>query len=425
MPLSDSSQNRSNILSPNYARDDFLIFFFMKTRRFLFFLVFFSFLFLFCILKNSKNPENALIKTDPKKESKSEIISKSVLIGYANSDPIKILSAHRFGTEITVILASYGYLSRRLICRFFDSDKKEISNHPVTVFPEFTVRCHSEAVGSFYVALTINKRDKIEEIVKIEEEKPEKGTFFSVCLAPLWGSSPKWLHLIEFYEFYKIQGAEKFYIYVSDIDKSTEKVLEYYRNISEVIFIGNATKCTKKHRCRHEMQLQDCVTRTRSATTWVATVDLDERIFPINEDSRIIDLLRSPDKRTGEYRFRCQWTLRYSEVSEEPKMAELPMMTWHNTSHVAPENHTSKSIVRPIHVDSMGVHGVQKFQNGFRVQLIPPEVAVVRHYRLVKGWSFFLAEAETFGAFSQYFVSENVEKVLKNCAQIAIDRIFG
>ncbi|VDK65220.1 unnamed protein product [Cylicostephanus goldi] len=40
----------------------------------------------------------------------------------------------------------------------------------------------------------------------IEEHKPDQQQhYFSVCLAPLWGNTPKWLMLIEFIEYYLSQ----------------------------------------------------------------------------------------------------------------------------------------------------------------------------------------------------------------------------
>ncbi|KAK6010980.1 hypothetical protein OSTOST_23946 [Ostertagia ostertagi] len=64
--------------------------------------------------------------------------------------------------------------------------------------------------------------------------------------------------------------------------------------------------------------------------------------------------------------------------------SRLPMDEWHNTSHVAPLNHTTKSIIQPMKVEGMGVHQVLRFSPGATVLLVPPEDAVVRHYRLTR-----------------------------------------
>ncbi|KAK6042915.1 hypothetical protein COOONC_19581 [Cooperia oncophora] len=41
-----------------------------------------------------------------------------------------------------------------------------------------------------------------------KKERASRKDFLSVCLAPLWGSAPKWLLLIEFIEYYRLQGVE-------------------------------------------------------------------------------------------------------------------------------------------------------------------------------------------------------------------------
>lgn len=354
------------------------------------------------------------------------VISKSVLIGYSNADKLTIFSSFTGDDGTTVILSSYGYLNRRVYCRLFDENRQEIYQKAVAVFPELTIKCsESSSVKAEFVAVTINKKDVPGNMKQIYKEKETKNkSEFTVCLAPLYGESPKVLMLMEFIEYYKLQGADHFLIYSFNISKETENVLDFYRNSSnlEVIQMGNETKCLNRHRCRHEMQLQDCVFRTQKYSSWVATVDLDERIMMIDEKSTLLDYIRNcNDHKISELRFRCQWTLRYSEISSgAPQIENLPMITWHNTSHVAPQNHTTKSIIRSRNVDSMGVHGVQKFRNPiYGVRLVEPEIAVVRHYRLIKGWSFFLREAESFGNFFHFQLSPGLSsRIIERVAKI-------
>ncbi|ULT94725.1 hypothetical protein L3Y34_003877 [Caenorhabditis briggsae] len=296
-------------------------------------------------------------KLKPKPDN---IISKSVLIGYSNADNLTIFSSFTGPKGTTVILSSYGYLNRRVYCRLFDANKKEIYQKAVSVFPEFTIKCSEDAsLRPAYVAVTINKKDIPRNMKRMlsQETKTttsQKKSELTVCLAPLFGESPKVLMLIEFIEYYKLQGADNFLIYSFQSTQETEHLLNFYRNSSsstnmEIIRIGNETKCLNRHRCRHEMQLQDCVFRNQYKAEWVVTVDLDERIMPIDEDSTLLSLTRKRrNSKISELRFRCQWTLRYSDVSPgPPQIKNLPMIVWHNTSHVAPQNHTTKSIIRP------------------------------------------------------------------------------
>ncbi|KAJ1373963.1 hypothetical protein KIN20_036525 [Parelaphostrongylus tenuis] len=178
------------------------------------------------------------------------------------------------------------------------------------------------------------------------------------------------------------------------------------------------------------MQLQDCVYRTRGRSTWVATVDLDERIS-ITGDKTISEFIKSTaTKHHGELRFRCRWILRTEETPVDPKIwrlngSQIPMAEWHNTSHVAPVNHTAKSIVQPTKVESMGVHQALRFAPGAHLYLVPPEKAVVRHYRLTNGWTFFLEEVETFGSFEYTGIASDKLKALNISVMQRINQVFN
>ncbi|CAJ0606904.1 unnamed protein product [Cylicocyclus nassatus] len=363
----------------------------------------------------------------------SQLIQRSVLIRYGDTDPLAIFSAHKYQGNVTVILSSYGYMMRRLFCRFFDKEQVEIfPPRQITVFPEFTARCGSYEKASF-VAVTLNDDEKVgkSEMQRIEEPRAGQQHYFSVCLAPLWGNSPKWLMLIEFIEYYLLQGAQHFYIYKQNADILTEAVLRTYINegIIEVIEINEETNCLKRHRCRHEMQLQDCTYRSRGRSKWVATVDLDERIS-MNSGKDLKNFIKSVDKESyGELRFRCRWVLRQAEAPTDPTLwrsegAQIPMAIWHNTSHVAPVNHTSKSIIQPLKVEGMSVHQVLRFSPDADAFLVPSETAVVRHYRHVQGWTFFLKEAESFGSFEKTDVSKHLLDALQNKVRQKADELF-
>ncbi|XGW10397.1 hypothetical protein V3C99_012134, partial [Haemonchus contortus] len=303
--------------------------------------------------------EQTKIGSAANKKPRRSLIEKSVLLRYGDTDPLTIFSAYSHSDRTTVIIAAYGYMMRRLFCRLFDDQHQEIL--PATqslVFPEFTIHCPPSNHARF-VALSLNAFDAVtlQDMHKIGEK-----SFLSVCLAPLWGTSPKWLLLIEFIEYYRLQGVEYFYIYRQSLDNYADMVLNDYENegILEIVNISESTNCLKRHRCRHEMQLQDCVFRTRGRSDWVATVDLDERIS-VNGGST---------------------------------------------------------------VESMGVHQVLRFSPGTTVRLVPPEDAVVRHYRLTKGWTYFLKEAETFGSFEDTYVAPELLEAIQLAVNNKVNKLF-
>ncbi|XGW10396.1 hypothetical protein V3C99_012134 [Haemonchus contortus] len=381
--------------------------------------------------------EQTKIGSAANKKPRRSLIEKSVLLRYGDTDPLTIFSAYSHSDRTTVIIAAYGYMMRRLFCRLFDDQHQEIL--PATqslVFPEFTIHCPPSNHARF-VALSLNAFDAVtlQDMHKIQavgrsDSKGEKS-FLSVCLAPLWGTSPKWLLLIEFIEYYRLQGVEYFYIYRQSLDNYADMVLNDYENegILEIVNISESTNCLKRHRCRHEMQLQDCVFRTRGRSDWVATVDLDERIS-VNGGSTVRQYIESHALPVNaELRFRCRWLLRLKEIPADPiqwrmEDSRIPMDVWHNTSHVAPLNHTTKSIIQPSKVESMGVHQVLRFSPGTTVRLVPPEDAVVRHYRLTKGWTYFLKEAETFGSFEDTYVAPELLEAIQLAVNNKVNKLF-
>uniref|UniRef100_A0A0N4Y3H9 Glycosyltransferase family 92 protein n=1 Tax=Nippostrongylus brasiliensis TaxID=27835 RepID=A0A0N4Y3H9_NIPBR len=256
----------------------------------------------------------------------------------------------------------------------FDADFKEIlPSAEALVFPEFTVHCPASDKAKF-VALTLNDDDHVDQrdMHQFDTANDDSRSFFSVCLAPLWGDSPKWLMLAEFVEYYRLQ---------QNTDNLTEALLEDYvsNGVVEVVDVPDTTNCLKRHRCRHELQLQDCVYRLRGRTEWVATVDLDERIS-ISNGTSIKDYI----------------------------------------GLVGKNGFPTGSLL----VESMGVHQVIRFSPGASVLLVPPEEAVVRHYRNIAGWTFFLREAETFGSFELTSLASDLLETLQHRVDELISRLF-
>ncbi|CAI5449124.1 unnamed protein product [Caenorhabditis angaria] len=383
------------------------------------------------LLKHLEKLENEI--EESKKVAKIDQFGKFK----SNLDNLTVFSAYSNPDKITVILASRGYLNRRVYCRLFNKEKIEIYQETSVVFPEFTVNCNPDFHGQAkFVGISINSKDPIKKLTKLIEYSDPKPIFdFTICLAPIFGSSPKIFLLAEFLEFYKVQKADHFIVYLFEFSENVENFLKTYEkeNVEIVKISSNSSKCVNRHRCRHEMQLQDCIYRSRKISRFVGTVDLDERIWATKQDRNIFDFLESSQS-VAEYRFQCQWTLRYSEIPYDPKNNQnhnlheiLPILKWHNTSHVAPQNHTSKSIVRPEFVDSMGVHGVQKYSLKIEnpLMLVDPDEFVVRHYRLVDGWNYFLNETESFGNFTIFYPNPTFIKTLIERVKYALNRFFA
>ncbi|CAI4232771.1 unnamed protein product [Auanema sp. JU1783] len=368
---------------------------------------------------------------------RSHMLEKSVIVKSASMDELHLFSAFALTTgEITVVIASYGFFTQRLHCRYFNKHKQEISSAIVSkVFPDFVINCPPNDMAT-HMSISINEHDiiSLENIIPIRR-RSNTLHYFSVCLAPIFGDKEKWLLLVEFIEYYKLQGASFFYVYDYESDEYVQKILKYYesQNVIEIIKVETTTDCMSRHRCRHEMQLQDCVARSREHSSWIALIDMDERIHVNDDEVNLLSWVRKNDQSdVAEFRFRCRWVLRNTDI---PKLSfpinkglvvdGLPMLRFHNTSHVAPVNHTTKSIVNPLLVHSQGVHQVLSFKKGSHLYMVPPEQVVVRHYRLLEGWNFFLREAESFGSFKNTSVSQELEDEIIKSVWNTMQAVFN
>lgn len=86
-------------------------------------------------------------------------------------------------------------------------------------------------------------------------------------------------YLIEWLEFHKLLGVERFYLYDNCSDDLTTKILNYYTNIGQVIYHywpDQPGQVSAYNHCLENHQLE---------SEWIAFIDLDEFLFPISCDN--------------------------------------------------------------------------------------------------------------------------------------------
>ncbi|KHJ88087.1 hypothetical protein OESDEN_12123 [Oesophagostomum dentatum] len=76
------------------------------------------------------------------------------------------------------------------------------------VFPEFTIHCLRREGAKFITVSNEAKGDYEYPVPIIDRTQDEPPHFFGVCIAPFYGTEPKWLQIAEFIEHYKIQVDE-------------------------------------------------------------------------------------------------------------------------------------------------------------------------------------------------------------------------
>lgn len=151
----------------------------------------------------------------------------------------------------------------------------------------------------------------------------------------------------EWIEWHRKKGVDKFYIYDNGSTDGTREILEPYIASGIVEYI---------HFPGHRMQLaayDDCFRRHRFDTRWIAFIDLDEFIVPL-EDSSIPDFLRRHEDAPV---VEINWLI-FGSGGAERKTPEPVMERF--LTHSRPEhplNRHVKSIVNPRRIYGMiGCH---------------------------------------------------------------------
>ncbi|PAV87676.1 hypothetical protein WR25_19101 [Diploscapter pachys] len=276
------------------------------------------------------------------------------------------------------------------------------------VFPESVIYCLPRP-GTKFVSLSRNQQDEPDYPVPlIDRTMQEPVHYFSVCVAPFFGTEPKWLMISEFVEYYKLQGATHFFFYVVNLSNYDMKILNDYVRTgdAEVTIIYN-----RFDRAEYDWQrniIQNCLLRSRNFSYWTAFVDLDERLAMTLFNGTVVDYLKQvKDPLIGNLQFRQTWLMKTETqperyVNDEETVKWMPTQRYLNTSSVGPHGHTTKCIVRSNTVGAMFVHYPIVFYPGYKKHEMEPREGVVRHYRDLNlgNWGkTWLKDVEKFGPF--------------------------
>ena len=83
-------------------------------------------------------------------------------------------------------------------------------------------------------------------------------------------------YLPEWIEFYKLAGADKFYIYDNDSTDNTKEVLKPYIDAGDVVYT------LQSGQAQQLVAYNDAVARYKNETKWLAFFDLDEFVLPLS-----------------------------------------------------------------------------------------------------------------------------------------------
>lgn len=152
-------------------------------------------------------------------------------------------------------------------------------------------------------------------------------------------------HLKEWIEFHHLVGVDQFYLYDNNSTDNFKEVLQPYIEKGWV-FLCDWSKDHDSIEQWNEIQVSaynDCLERNRNKIKWIAFIDLDEWIVPVQKDN-IKKILKDYEDFSGVgINWQIYGTSNYPKIGEKELLIEK--LRWKApTNHLW--NHTCKSIVK-------------------------------------------------------------------------------
>lgn len=154
-------------------------------------------------------------------------------------------------------------------------------------------------------------------------------------------------YIKEWIEYHKLVGVKRFYFYDNESDDNTREILDPYIKDGTVIYNYIKGKCLQMP------AYMDAVVKYKNQTRWLAIIDLDEFIVPIEKDS-ISEFLKDYEQYPA---VGINWVMFDSNGHKTKPLSEGGAVTANYTrvykNYGLPDNRHIKSIVNPKQVISI------------------------------------------------------------------------
>ncbi|KAF1749936.1 hypothetical protein GCK72_016481 [Caenorhabditis remanei] len=346
-----------------------------------------------------------------------------------------LIGAYESENRISVSVAALKPIGFTVYCRYFDKNGTE-HEKPMKAFiyPLFVVICDKKSAETHRVAITDGSIGDVPEQFQVVVTRWNENykRFLTHCSAPIFGKEPKWLHLVEMIEHYKLQGVSKFYFYVREIELNDMFLLKHYAIKREEVELIDIPSIYFDAVSQQLLAIADCHLRNRLSANWTIFSDIDERLVMTEEKETIREFLQeSISEKYGAVMFAQRWIFKYEKLPEkfinyQQIMEEMPTRKWSLTTQPAVnctdgKHCWGKMIINNQKVLQMLVHDVGEYENGYVPFILDPEVGYIRHYRdmnLGKWWERNRGAIEKYQPFtnttySPYFGSQLLSNVLQ------------
>ncbi|CAL2042772.1 unnamed protein product [Caenorhabditis brenneri] len=310
---------------------------------------------------------------------------------YLYHNSFALLAAFLFTDHIAVTLTAENMYNKTVYCRYYDCRRNEIPDQfESVVFPESTVFC-ARRPGAKYISISETLEEKPEYSIPIIPRIEKPPHYLTVCMATLYGDEPKFLQIVDFIEYYKLQGATFFHIYLRNVTDHDRILLDDYVRTGDIEIIKMHDHFWRDDFMWHNAQINDCHHRNKYFSKWTAVVDIDERIEMRTEEYKTIasflDSIHDPN--IVNLHFKVQWIIKDFNTparyeNDKQLTREMLFHKYQNLSQVGSFWEQPKCIIRPEKIGIMTIHAPLTTYSGIRRSLVNESIGVVRHYRNVE-----------------------------------------
>ena len=204
----------------------------------------------------------------------------------------------------------------------------------------------------------------------------------ALCISPLYNHFDNWKMVIEWFEMHKLFGAKEITIYLHTAADPTLKTLRSYTTdkTEKVNVIGwpfpayydSSVNCQRA-------ALNDCLYRMGYYHRYVTITDLDEMLVPRVTETwqELMKLIAKPD--IGVYMFQHVYFRRNTSTEDPYLITESSF--WRTDEVTPPGKIRCKSMYRADNAISIDLHFPYLLMPDAVEYLMPPETALLHHYR--------------------------------------------
>ncbi|XP_042211147.1 beta-1,4-galactosyltransferase galt-1-like isoform X1 [Homarus americanus] len=308
------------------------------------------------------------------------------------------------------------------------------------------VLCHLTDTTSIPTRVAVVMDDQVKEASSLPvQDLNERGLMgnMSVCIKPFHYNFDRAVWLVEFIEFYRLLGADKFIFYNHTTGSNVEAVLRHYQDLGVATILPWELPVITQKEIRTEgifAALNDCNMRSINRFPLSAMVDVDEFLIP-RKHNNLLDLVSTYGDKGSTFIFQNVFFYLYWENDTavhdalfandnglgydffDGEEAFPYLLTAFKTRRLnKPHKHgqRSKFIVRPEGVVEIGNHNVWEYIYGIKKAiLVTQDVGLSHHYRICEFGGFdCLQGPNSVDRVTHKWLQPLVKRVANECTKI-------